>query len=184
MANLVNITIGSDSYDIGGSYIPSIGEVIIRSDNVNPGTLYAGTTWEKIAEGETLIGAKSGDSKYALGTHGGSEDAVVVSHAHSTVSHTHTIQHTHSGDINGVAWYYLMSKNGGSASSGQQAYAASGNYSPIESAAGSYNKKSTVGGQTPTTSGGATVTVNSAGESGAGKNLPPYFVVNIWRRIA
>ena len=45
--------------------IHPVGDTVIRTDNVNPGTLYTGTTWQKISEGKVLIGA---NSAYPLGS--------------------------------------------------------------------------------------------------------------------
>lgn len=55
--------------------IHPVGDTVIRMDNINPATLYTGTTWQKISEGRMLIGA---NGTYALGSTGGS------------ATHTHT----------------------------------------------------------------------------------------------
>lgn len=55
--------------------IHPVGDTVIRTDNINPGTLYTGTTWQLISQGRVLIGA---DSTYPLGSTGGN-----ASHSHT-----------------------------------------------------------------------------------------------------
>lgn len=70
------IQIGDTSIDLSQyvktadviNMIHPVGDTVIRTDNVNPGTLYSGTTWQKISEGRMLIGA---NSTYTLGSTGG-----------------------------------------------------------------------------------------------------------------
>ncbi len=47
---------------------PPVNWVVITTDNVSPAQHYSGTTWEKIAQGRTLIGASD---EYVLGSSGG-----------------------------------------------------------------------------------------------------------------
>lgn len=107
----------------------------ITTDTVSPASLYGGT-WEKI-EGRFLFGA---NSKYTLGSVGGSEDAVLVEHKHAIAVRNYTSP----GDEN----------DGGGA------------IGLISSNTLWYNS------------------INTVGESGVGKNMPPYLAVNIWHRIA
>lgn len=78
------INIGSTAIDMSQyvhknevvDMIHPVGDTVIRTDNIDPGTLYSGTTWQKISEGKVLIGA---NSTYPLG-----------SSADGTMSHNHT----------------------------------------------------------------------------------------------
>lgn len=73
------------------------------------------------------------------------------------VSHTHT-QNKHRHELTG-------SKTGG---------ISSGNY--LRAGAGSATDGQYTNYSTPT--------INSTGEDGTGKNMPPYLVVNVWKRTA
>lgn len=94
------------------------------------------------------------NSKYSLGAVGGSEDAITVSHQHKGM--------------------YFGTKS-----------------KPISTQANSpYNDTYGVGlhitlGDNEVYSGDLTnITTNASGESGVGKNMPPFLAVNIWHRIA
>ena len=80
-----------------------IGSVYISANNVNPATLFKGTTWEVFGKGKTLIGKNSEGAFATLGETGGSTSRNIqvnahthtISHTHTIASHTHTIAHTH-----------------------------------------------------------------------------------------
>lgn len=69
----------SDKIAILYNLIVPIGSVLCFTNNTNPNDIYTGTTWQKI-EGKFLLGSSS---DYALGSTGGSADAVVVEHSHT-----------------------------------------------------------------------------------------------------
>ena len=76
--------LGSDEVDLSQyvrvdevvDMIHPIGDTVIRMDNVNPGTLYTGTTWQKISEGKVLLGADG--TNYTAGN------------SYGNAEHTHT----------------------------------------------------------------------------------------------
>ena len=80
-----------------------IGSVYISANNVNPATLFKGTTWEVFGKGKTLIGKNSEGAFATLGETGGFTSRNIqvnahthtISHTHTIASHTHTIAHTH-----------------------------------------------------------------------------------------
>lgn len=82
------VNIGSTNIDMSNyvridqvvDMIHPVGDTIIRTDNVNPGTLYTGTTWQLISQGKVLIGA---DSTYPLG-----------SNANGSMTHSHSNPNT------------------------------------------------------------------------------------------
>jgi microcystin-dependent protein len=96
----------------------------------------------------------AGDS-YVIGGTGGSKDAIVVSHTHTATSAVTDPGHNHTG-LNGapLTSYYPPLANGGG-------FSGSGRYEFPTTA-------------TSTTSITVGTTVNSAGSSGTGANLPPY----------
>ena len=81
-----------------------------------------------------IVGA---GGSYALGSTGGSADAVVVEHSHT-----------------------------------------------LAAATGAETANSATGGNGTMVNYSQKFGIDSAGESGAGKNIPPYIAANIWRRVA
>ena len=131
---------------------------------------------------------------YALNTTGGSADAIAVSHTHtastnSTGNHTHPLSGTSGG---GGTHAHSLSCTSPPGSPYQQP----GPYSGFARAGGgtsitNHNSNPT-GNHTHNIAGTAaskgahshTVTINSGGASGTGKNLPPYRAVNYIMRIS
>jgi microcystin-dependent protein len=111
-----------------------------------------------LCDGQTWNGFKTPDlrdrfvvgagTSYTINQTGGSKDAVVVAHTHTTQPHTHTA----------VGAYRNLEKVDGS----DDSYRAS---------------------ETQVTTSVATVVVNIAGESGTGKNLPPYYALCYIMRV-
>lgn len=98
----------------------------------------------------------SGDT-YTSGSTGGSANAVLVEHTHETTSngeHTHPIKYKANGVITGSTWRPVTTSQDGTSSS----YMSS--------------------------SGGHSHTISTEGESGTGKNMPPYLAVYMWQRTA
>lgn len=203
------INIGSTSVDMSQyvhkneivDMIHPVGDTVIRTDNVDPGTLYSGTTWQLISEGRMIIGA---DSTYALGTTGGSADAIVVSHNHNQNAHSHTQNaHTHIQNshyhfaADNENFRFLNFYNGSGVGinvdyaddipNGNQtrAYPRISNTGSNRWGSQSNTKAATATNQNATATNQNTTATNIAtGESGTGKNMPPYLAVNIWIRTA
>ena len=134
------------------------------------------------------------NGSYALNTTGGSADAIAVSHTH-TASSNPTGNHTHP----------LSGTSGGAGSHAHSLVCTSPPGSPF-SPPGPYSGFGRVGGGSSTTSHNSnptgnhthniagtaaskgahshTITVDSGGASGTGKNLPPYRAVNYIMRIS
>jgi hypothetical protein len=122
-------------------------------------------------------------SIYGADTTGGSADAIAISHSH-TASTNNTGNHTHS--VSGSAasagsHTHSYTKQAGSTKVDTNGMAGAASY-PISSAGGTTGSG---GAHTHSISGTAaskgahthTVTVASAGSSGTGKNLPPYYAL-------
>lgn len=122
----------SDKITILYNLLVPVGSVLCFTNDANPNDIYQGTTWEKI-EGRFLLGSSP---DYALGSTGGSADAVVVEHTHAIGS-------------------------AGQAGSGTTTY-----------------------GTVRLNAEWASQTSGVTGVNGTGKNMPPYEVVNYWKRIA
>lgn len=187
--------------------IHPVGDTIIRLDNINPATLYAGTTWQLVSQGKAIIGA---NSSYPLGSEGGSADAVVVSHTHTQNAHNHTQNshnHTQNAHSHKPPKYTAANKNGAfvivpeglnvAGNSTKRAWpsaSTSGNYlvytTPHDiNGAGLWEVTDTAtttatNNSYTATNNPYTATNNPTGVDGTGKNLPPYKAFNIWLRTA
>lgn len=181
-----------------------VGAIYLSMSATSPQALFGGT-WAKL-EGRFLM---CSDSSHAVGTTGGSNDAVVVSHTHSGESdtdgsHTHSISggsHSHTGSTSSAgshthgtsqSGYSFVTTNGtfGYGSGGSRAPAPS---SKVTNTAGSgvHTHSVTVNASgshshTMTSAGGHyhNLTIDSAGQSGTDKNMPKYITVNAWQRTA
>lgn len=166
----ITIPRGASMNDIVNLIYP-VGAIYLSTSAVSPGTLFGGT-WQRL-ENRMLIGA---GSSYNVGSTGGSTDAVVVSHYHGIPALSGTAtggNHTHSASRN--LWAQLE------------------NYGQVTPAAsGGANMANILGrGNFLEHSGSLTMSVTTygnntgwSGASGAGKNMPPYLAVYMWKRIA
>lgn len=148
-----------------------INSLYLSLGSENPSSLWLGTTWQK-QEGRFLLGSSS---TYGLGTTGGASTikltvANLPSHTHSatTAAHTHT-QPAHK---------HQVGKGEGGYSGGVGYTIAQFNevIQPLkytESAGGD-----TTGSASPVTS------IGSTGSGTAFSIMPPYLVVNIWKRLS
>ena len=85
IANSVVAAVRDLIYPVGSIYM-SVTDSTVASVEAR-----FGGTWERIAEGETLFGYKSGDTDFGtVGDEGGNKD-IDLSHSHTVNSHSHTI---------------------------------------------------------------------------------------------
>lgn len=168
------------------NHVYPVGSIYMSMNQTNPRILFGGT-WEQIKDKFLLASGSS----YDAGSTGGSANAVVVKHSHSTESHNHTQNaHTHGtnlGDNIGFATYTHSSgvermKVATSSSSKRYTYGnkSSGSNSANDSG---LNWSSGLSEEQPYI-GSTTVQVNDTGVDGIGKNMPPYLTVYVWKRIA
>ena len=177
-------------YPIGSIYMDKeVGQTVC------PIELTLGGTWTRIEE-KFLYASPNGQG---VGTTGGSADAVVVEHNHTQKSHNHTQNshnHTQNGHSHGTGnstnKYFITSSTNGlditnskkNATSGTDGYLV---YSTATGSIGEYTSTQSVTAtnQSQTATNQATTAENNAtGESGTGKNMPPYVIVNVWERTA
>ena len=133
--------------------------------------MWLGTTWQK-QEGRFLLGSSSA---YSLGSTGGASTVKLTTdhlpaHTHSatTASHTHT-QPAHIHPVN-----QCLNGNWGAGNGfGRRAPGGPDGTYPTNSAGGE-----TTGSASPVTS------IGSTGKGTAFSIMPPYLVVNIWKRLS
>ena len=143
-----------------------VGSIYMSVNSTSPATLFGGT-WEQLKDKFLLA---SGDT-YNNGATGGSADAVVVSHNHTQSSHTHEPSNT--------AFSFLASQGNISLNETKRSFpseSSSGHYFVYSDEVKGINEYETTSSSTPY--------IYYTGESGTGKNMPPYLVVNVWKRTA
>lgn len=144
----------------------------------NPSTLWLGTTWQK-QEGRFLLGSSG---SYALGSAGGASTVTLSvanlpshthsasqsAHTHTQTTHTHGIQIKASGDqVGSIANDSFRTDTGGT----------------ITTMNSAHNYAKTSGGDT-TGSATPSISIGSTGSGTAFSIMPPYLVINIWKRLS
>ena len=146
-----------------------INSLYLSLDNSNPATLFLGTAWEK-QEGRFLIGSSL---DYPLGTTGGNStitlmEANMPRHRHQVDSTTATVPaHMHST---------TLSRRSGDDYNKGTGWGADG----LVGDTATVNTSSAGGGST----GAIAPYTNYIGSGTAFNNMPPYLVVNIWKRLS
>lgn len=152
------VTIQNNIYPVGSIYTNA-------TNSTNPAELLGFGTWEAFGEGRVLVGVDGADSSFNdLGETGGSKDSVLI-------EHTHTATTSNSGNHS----HYVSRRLGwgenadNDSSQGQYLKYDYGSSQVYSGEAGDHNHD---------------VTISTEGESGVNKNLQPYIVVKMWKRIA
>lgn len=167
-----------------------VGSIYMSTANVSPTALFGGT-WVKI-EGRFLL---CSSSAYPLGSTGGSANATLPAHTHTVNLTSGTAgEHVHSASTSigssGLHQHTIDSigyPGSGSVTVARIGYVngAGNTHSPKTESAGSHTHSATTnivaaGSHTHTVTGSTA----STGYSANGANMPPYLVVNMWRRTA
>lgn len=141
-----------------------VGSIYMSVNSTSPQTLFGGT-WEQIEDKFLLASG----TNYSNGSTGGSADAVVVSHTHTQNAHSHTLDNSKR---------YVVASNNAYAEGVKR-------LATKNDDAGYYLRSDYASSVTVyTNTANATATNQTTGESGTGKNMPPYVVVNVWKRTA
>ena len=165
--NIFSPVVSVDSiYDEQGTIFDAIypiGSVYISVNSTNPSVLFGGT-WERIAQGRTLMGegVVQANSDNWCGTTKAGDWTAYAGGMGGEVFHTLTVNQMPSHRHEGLRW---------------------GNIEPISLNSGSTN------GYNLSYGGGNSGLINSitttlTGGSQAHNNMPPYLVVYIWKRTA
>lgn len=174
-----SITTNEQNGTINFASIYPIGSIYMSVSDVNPSTLFTGTTWEKITD-QFLVGA---GNKYSLGSAGGTE-----THTHTSAAHSHTSAlHSHgAGNLaaainfeaqTGIYTRWTTSCGAFQATGLKQAKEI------VNSNSSSRSEATVVYGTTAAEIPGPTG-ITTPENTGASSNIPPYLAVNIWKRIS
>lgn len=159
-----------------------VGSIYMSANDVDPSTLFGGT-WQRI-EDKFLL--SKGSSYTTLGDTGGS--ATVSLTQSQMPRHTHTqVQHTHSA-LDGTYFVETNATSLGTGSSKRQATTnTNGNFYwySNQSSAPTIARHSSTAYATPTNKyTGGSGSSESASDGASHENMPPYLVVNVWKRTA
>ena len=146
--------------DINGVY--PVGSIYMTLSDNEPETLFPGTYWERLP-GRFLLGASAG--LYEAGSTGG--EAQVTLEQSQMPSHTHT--GTTLGD--GTHSHSFPGRSGnGSSGPSAESFASSDDARTLYTSSDGYHDHG--------------FTTNAAGGGAAHNNMPPYLVVNMWKRTS
>jgi len=158
-----------------------VGAIYTAIVSTNPATLLGFGTWTAFGAGRVMVGFDSSNALFDTAEEtGGSANATIPTHSHTTSSVVTDAGHSHgvmgSSDVGSIASLGLSdstTKNfiggDGTTSRGYKTTVPSGGENFV---------------QTQTTGITVATTVNSTGDSGTNANLQPYITVYFWKRTA
>lgn len=201
MADLKTICLDGNCMDVSiFDAIYPVGSIYMSANDVNPATLFGGT-WEAIqdrfvlAKGSTYptLGATGGSATHTLTT------AEMPSHTHTQNAHSHTQnahKHTQDAHLHGVLYSdsadgrFMVSKSSPTPSN-INVSDTGGSYKVLAYSSGNtFGTRTNTKNTTPTeqnataTNQNTTATNQNTGGGGSHNNMPPYIVVNVWKRTA
>lgn len=146
-----------------------VGSIYISVNNANPASFFGGS-WTAFATGRTIVGVDTSQGEFnAVEKTGGNKDAAVIAHIHSV-----NAQNTVSG---GVHDHDVYVRSGvfaaGTSAASSLGFSDKNNGKSTSAIMGDGNHYHNVPAHN----------TNSTGQSSAGKNLPPYITVYMWKRI-
>lgn len=150
-----------------------IGSIYISINNTSPASLFGGT-WTQITDtfllssGTNAVGATGGEKEVTLTL----DQAPAHTHTRGTMEITGKFRAYSEYNLNNTAYQNFV----GGAISSEESYGTSSNLASGSSDA--------VRQHTFTASKGWTGSTSSAGGGQAHNNMPPYLVVNMWKRVS
>ena len=149
-----------------------VGSVFIAVVSTNPATLLGFGTWSAIAAGRMLVGLDSGDTDFDTAEETGGAKTHTLTSAEMP-SHTHTQDaHTHTQNAHSHTQRYHSATTG----------PLSGPTTAPDTSSNTITNYGLTTADATATNQDATATNQNTGGGGAHNNLPPYFVVYIWKR--
>lgn len=154
-----------------------VGSIYMSANDVDPSTLFGGT-WERIQDRFLLA---KGSNFETLGATGG---ATTVSLTQSQMPrHNHsTNAHSHGSKYSGRS--FVMCETTGASNKRVTAVSSGSTYVDTASTNGFHHYDATDSQAPSTKYSGGTGTSESASNGSAHENMPPYIVVNVWKRTA
>lgn len=154
-----------------------VGAIYMSTNDVDPSTLFGGT-WERIQNRFLLA---KGSNFETLGATGGATTVSLTQsqmprHNHSTNSHYHTVSETNE--------YYVTSTSSGASNKRVTVPASGSNYADVQSSSTFHHRTGTGSASPSTKYTGGTGSTESASNGASHENMPPYIVVNVWKRTA
>ena len=157
-----------------------VGYIYMSVNNVSPSVLFGGE-WERLKDTFLLA---AGDV-YNAGSEGGNADAIVVKHNHTQDSHNH-IQYSHNHGFGSNSNYKvprIENDNWGYSNPMTITHTSGSNYWVHSTSNNSGITEISETDSTTATNKETTAINQETGESGIGKNMPPYLSVYMWKRI-
>lgn len=158
-----SVTTAINQTNINFDTIYPIGSIYMSVNDVNPGTLFQGTTWEKIVN-KFLVGA--GD-KYALNSEGG-----ISEHKHTSAGHTHSYGSLYAAvNFAGTYGTRYLTKTGIWFTPNERKADGGAGYGYTSGCNEGVQVLGDTGYTTPP-------------DTGISSNIPPYLAINMWKRIS
>src|SRR3990167_4928131 len=160
----------------GGGEAWPVGVVFISVLSTNPATLLGFGTWAAFGAGRVLVGLNSGDTDFDVAEEtGGAKTHTLTSaempaHTHVQDAHNHTQDaHNHTQDAHSHTQASTTTATG----------SGSNRLGTTDTSSTAVNT-----GNATATNQAATATNQNTGSGSAHNNLPPFFVVYMWKRTA
>lgn len=158
-----SVTTVANNQALNFDSIYPIGSIYMSVNDVNPGTLFEGTSWEKITD-RFLVGA---GSTYPLNSTGGTVD-----HEHTSASHTHNAGNLYAAvNFAGTYGTRYLTKTGVWFTPNERKADGGAGYGYTSGCNEGVQVLGEAGWTTP-------------GNTGRSSNIPPYLAINIWKRIS
>lgn len=163
--------VSSEVTDLINTIYP-VGSIYMSVISTSPQILFGGT-WERIQDRFLLA---KGSTYNTLESTGGSSTVTLTEN--QMPSHTHTQNaHHHGNNTSGWKWVSVKGDNWAYTSQRQMSSVSGSYYYP-------YSSTNKAGIVESTETGDTTATNQNKGGGQAHNNMPPYLVVNVWKRTA